>query len=314
MTISLRQDLADYLDLRRGLGFKLRLVGPMLESLVTYMQAQGTVVLTQEVAVNWAKDHPGVNPALWANRLSAARGFARYLCAFNPRTEVPAYGILSHRYPRQAPHIYTNTQVNVLMKAARELPAPRNGLRPATIQTLIGLISVTGLRFSEATNLKQQDVDLAAGLLTVHRTKFGKTRFVPLHATTVRALKAYSALRDRMHPVAKSPYFFVLQRGGQVGERRLRKTFIELTRQTGLRGKTSNKGPRIHDFRHTLAVNTLVSWYHAGLDVERKMPLLSTFLGHTHVADTYWYLSASPHLLELIAGRLETDVEEEALT
>lgn len=179
------------------------------------------------------------------------------------------------------------------------------GLRPYTYSTLFGLLASTGLRISEAVGLSRESVDLANGVLTVRRSKFGKSRLLPLHCTTLAALQLYARRRDKLHPLPRSPWFFVGQQGGRLDGWTLRATFISLSRQIGLRGDSDRHGPRLHDFRHSFAVRTLLNWYQTGQDVEQKLPFLSAYLGHAHPSDTYWYLSATPELLAQATLRLE---------
>jgi integrase/recombinase XerD len=315
MNTSLRQAAQDYIEMRRALGFKLREVGKRLLDFVNFLEEVGAEIITIRLAVAWAKQNPEATPQLWSARLSAVRQFARYFSAIDPRTEVPPQGILSNHYVRRNPHIYTVTEVRRLIREAWRL-RPQNGVRPEdalwrwTVATFIGLLSVTGLRMSEARKLKRDDVDFEQALLVVHRTKFDKTRLVPLHESTLRALRRYVKVRDRIHPVPRTPYFFVGQTGAALDDSYIELTFAKLSRKIGLRRPTGRYGPRLHDLRHTLAVNTVVGWYEAGVDVQSRMPVLSTFLGHAHVSDTYWYLSATPRLLALAAERLEKPSSE----
>jgi integrase len=212
--------------------------------------------------------------------------------------------LLPHRYARKPPYIYTGREIKRLIAVARQLPSA-TGLRPATYATLFGLLAVTGLRISEALALNRADVDGAQAVLTIRRTKFGKSRLVPVHPATQRALARYARRRDRVYPKPMTESFFVSEHGARLTQWTVRYTFNRLSRRIGLRGPADRRGPRLHDLRHRLAVDTLLRWYRAGVDVERHLPELSTYLGHRHVADTYWYLSAVPELLRLAAARLE---------
>ena len=182
----------------------------------------------------------------------------------------------------------------------------RGALRPWVYHCLFGLLSVSGLRVSEARNLELQDVDLEAGVLTIRAAKFGKTRLVPLHSTTCKVLADYIDRRKRhwaRRPV--SSYLLVSSRGNRLDSGEIRRTFYALSRQIGLRGPCDSHGPRLHDMRHRFATATLVAWYRAGQDPERRLPLLSAYLGHVHIADTQWYLSGSPELMREAMRRLE---------
>jgi integrase len=230
------------------------------------------------------------------------RRFACYMSALDARTEIPPQDLLPHRFRRSQPYLYTDEEITHLIKAAQKLPSPLR-LRGATYSTLYGLIAVTGMRVSEPVGLDRDDVDLNRGILTVRRTKFGKTRMLPLHASTLEALRRYVDRRDRLFPRTRS--FFVSERGTRLTVWSVEKTFVLLSRQIGLRSPEDSYGPRLHDLRHRFAVQTLLRWYRTDIDVERHLPELSTYLGHVHVADTYWYISAVPELLQLATLRLE---------
>jgi len=302
---ALAKAVEEYLALRRALGFELRRSAGMLRGFARYLEQQGASHVSTELALRWAKQPTEAQPAWWASRLAVVRRFAQYLSASDPSTEIPPLGLLPFRYRRKPPYLYSDGEVRALVSAARRLASP-TGLRAATYSTLIGLLAVSGLRISEAIGLDERDVDLASGVLTIRRTKFGKSRLVPLHASTTRALRRYVRLRDRIHRVRAWDSFLVGERGGRLNQWTVRWTFNMLSRATGLRGPTDRCGPRLHDFRHRFAVKTLLQWYRRGVNVERQLPVLSTYLGHGHVTDTYWYLTAVPELLRLAAERLES--------
>ena len=297
----LLEALEEYLALRRALGFILDAPCRALHKFVAYAEQEGAFSITTDLALKWAMQ-PDCQPAQWATRLSMVRRFARYMSALDARTEIPPDGLLPHRFRRKCPYIYTEEEITHLIGAAQNLSSPL-GLRAATYSTLLGLLAVTGMRVSEPVALDRDDIDLTRGILIIRRTKFGKSRMLPLHATTVEALRHYHQLRDRVFRNTQS--FFVSERGIRLTVCSVRKTFILLSRQTGLRGPDDSRGPRLHDLRHRFAIETLLSWYRAGIDVERRLPELSAYLGHVHVNDTYWYISAVPELLQLATLRLE---------
>jgi len=301
---NLRNALDEYLSVRRALGYKLESTGIKLEKFVSHLEAQGEPIITTQLAVAWAQRDAHVQRVEWAANLTAVRLFAQYCSGIDPRTEIPPHGILPYRYQRPRPHIYAPEETANLMEAASRL-RPHAGLRPRTYTTLFGLLATTGLRVGEAVGLQRDAVDLDLGVLVVRDTKFGKTRLVPVHGTTLEALQDYARLRDRFLPRPRTPWFFVAPRGGRLHMREVRTVFIQLSRQIGLRGESDHHGPRLHDFRHSFAVRTLLHWYQTGEDVEVKLPLLSTYLGHTHPSDTYWYLTATPELLAEATARLE---------
>jgi integrase len=206
--------------------------------------------------------------------------------------------------------MYSDEEIKQLLRATLKLPA-KNGLRPWTYHCLFGLLSVTGLRVSEAQNLELQDVDLRTSVLTIRGAKFGKSRLIPLHPSTRRVLADYMARREQVwanRPV--SSYLFVSGWGNRLDGGDIRRTFYALSRQIGLRGPSDSRGPRLHDMRHGFASKTLLRWYRAGENAERRLPILSAYLGHVHWSDTFWYLSALPELMHEAMSRLERRWEE----
>lgn len=302
--IELHTALKEYLTLRRQLGFKLRDEGRLLPKFVLFVEQEGASFITMDLALRWAMQPKDVLPAWWAARLRMVRSFAQYLSATDPRTEVPPQGLLPHRYHRRSPYIYSDEEIKELVDAATQLSSSI-GLRPYTYAILFGLLAVTGMRLSECIDLHCKDVDLKHGILTIHQTKFGKSRLVPTHPSTQRILRQYECRRNQIYPNPQDPNFFISDRSTRLTGNTVRWTFVKLSRQIGLRGPFDSHGPRIHDFRHGFAIRTILNWYRAGIDVERQIPKLSTYLGHTHVNDTYWYLSAVPELMQLAAMRLE---------
>jgi integrase len=299
-----RKAIEDYLELRRSVGFTLHNAQRALPTFAAFLDQHRAPHLTIALALAWAQADPAARPAEWARRLSFVRGFARHWSAQDPHTEVPPWGLLPYRPGRARPYLYTDDEIRRLLQAAQQLPSA-HGLRGPTYHGLLGLLAVTGVRIGEALHLRSADVDLAAGLLTIRGTKFGKSRLVPIHPSTQRVLAQYAARRDRMLAGRPAVYFFVSGRGTRLDGGEVRRTFYALSRQVGLRGATASHGPRLHDFRHRFAVQTLLQWYRAGQAAERRLPLLSTFLGHVHVADTYWYLTACPELMGWAVQRLE---------
>jgi len=293
--------LARYLSMRRGFGFKLISQSRMLNGFVAYMERQAAEIITAKLALDWATQSGG--PRSWPDRLSALRGFARHVSITEPRTEIPPTGMLAPTR-RRAPYIYSEAQVRSLLEAMLSLP-PAASLRRWSYYAVFGLLAVTGLRISEALRLKRDDVDLDSGVLTIRDTKFGKSRIVPIHATTIAVLTDYAARRDAHRQRRASAYFFTGDQGGRIYYQGIHLAFCAVSRQIGLRHGDAATGPRIHDLRHRYAVSTLLRWYRAGDDVEQRLPQLSTYLGHSHVRDTYWYLSACPELMEHAALRLE---------
>lgn len=302
---TLRQAVVEYLAMRRSLGFKLRDAGIGLLDFVTFMEQHHASSITHSLALAWAKQPSGVTSDEWARRLSFVRMFARHRSATDPRTQIPPAGLLPYRPKRARPYLYSDQEIEDLLRAALKLPS-NGGLRPWTYHCLFGLLGVSGLRVSEAQNLELRDVDLRAGVLTIRGAKFGKSRLVPLHASTRRVLADYIARRERMwarRPV--SSHLFVSNWGNRLDGGEIRRTFYALSRQIGLRGPSDRHGPRLHDLRHRFASKTLLRWYRAGEDAERRLPILSAYLGHVHCSDTFWYLNALPELMHEAMSRLE---------
>lgn len=312
----LREALEEYLMIRRSLGFELRLLGRCLSNFVTFMEDADEVHITTELALQWAKQPTNVQTATLAWRLGMVRIFAAWRIAADPHTEVPPKGLIPYQYHRKPPYIYTDEEIEGLIRAARALPSAK-GLRAHTYATLFGLLAVTGMRVSESLGLDREDVDLEAGIITIIRTKFGKSRLVFVHTSTCEVLTDYADMRDHIHPTPRTPGFFVSEQGTRITEWMARYTFAKVSRQIGLRepveGNRHGHGPRLHDMRHRFAARTLINWYRAGVDVECEMPKLSAYLGHVHVSDTYWYLEAVPELLQLATDRLvEAHMEVES--
>jgi integrase/recombinase XerD len=305
----LRKAVENYLTMRRSLGFKLRDMGYNLHHFVSFMEQQGASIITTELALRWAQQPRKAQPAHWATRLSFVRSFARYWSATDPRTEIPPMGLLPYRIKRATPYIYSDEQIDKILTAAKNLP-PTTGLRPWTYYTLFGLMVVTGMRISEVIHLDRNDVNLERALLTVRFTKFNKSRLIPLHPSTVENLMIYLNRCDQLFPRSAATSFFLSKRGTPLTDCMVRYTFVKLSRQIGLRKIGDSFGPRLHDLRHRFAVTTLLHWYQSGVDVEQRLPVLSTYLGHAHVTDTYWYLSAIPELLALTKDRLEKRWED----
>lgn len=298
------RQMNEYLDLRHRLGFKMFTVAGLLRNFVHFAEQRHAQFVTIKLALQWATEPEHCQPGRWAARLDAVRGFARYLSAADGRTEIPLPGLLPQRYQRRNPYLFTDQQVLCLIQAAQELPFP-DELRSATYATLFGLLAVTGMRVGEAIGLRREQVDLDQSILTIQRAKFGKSRLIPLHPSTQRKLREYERLRERVCPQPKCLNFFISGRGTPLRYCTVRCCFAHLTRQIGCRPLPDGRQPRIHDLRHRFTIQTVLHWYRTGVDVEAHLPELTTFLGHRHVTDTYWYLSATPELLKLATQRWE---------
>jgi integrase/recombinase XerD len=306
----LRRHAEQYLVLRRSLGFKLVEFEKLLMQFLDYLESTGASRITTEVAVTWARLPAGAEPAWWRRRLSVVSLFARHLHSLDPTHQVPPARLLRYWRRRISPHLYSEVEIDALLQAAGGFRQP---LRAATYRTVIGLLTVTGLRIGELVRLDRADVDLDDGVLTVRDSKFGKSRRVLLHPTTVAALRDYARVRDGAVGAHGSPAFFVSTRG-RLLVNTLDYTFAALVKSAGITTRPGGCNPRLHDFRHSFAVATLLAWYRAGVDVQARVPLLSTWLGHVDPSSTYWYLQAAPELLALAAARLEHPIPRGALS
>jgi len=302
----LRQALADYLAVRRSLGYKLARAEKLLAQFITYLEDAGASTVTAADALAWAT-LPAGTPWWHAQRLSMVRAFAAHLRTTDPAAEIPPAGLIPARRPRATPYLYSPGEVTALIAAAVGLRSP---LRAATYQTLIGLLAVTGMRVGEAIRLDRADFDAGAGVLTIRSSKFGKSRLAPLHPTATAALSGYLRLRDRLHPGPSDPAVFISPAGTRLLYCNVHATWRQLVRTAGLRPRSPHCRPRPHDLRHSFAVASLLDAYATGQDGQARLALLSTYLGHVNPAATYWYLSAAPELLALAGQRLEEHLQE----
>lgn len=296
----LNDQLGDYLRIRRALGYKLARTEKLLVQFIAFLEERDERVITIENTLAWVT-LPAGSDSWRAFRLSAVRGFAAYLHALDETHQVPAADLCPSRPARATPYPYSDQQIAALIAATMIL---RGRLRQSTYRTLIGLLAVTGIRVGEAIRLDRDDVDLVHGVLTVRDTKFRKSRELPVHPSTVNALRDYTRERDRLCPEPVTEAVLVSQAGTRLLYCAVHATFKQLRDAAGLKPRSAACRPRIHDLRHRFAVQTLLDWYRSGVDVQPLMPLLSTYLGHTQPSDSYWYLSAAPELLELAANRL----------
>lgn len=308
---SLQARVDDYLAERRRQGFHLRSRDAFLAGFARFVEAKRhRGPLTADLMAEWvraAKDGHG-DAGTWARSWGRLRHFIRYLQQFEPDIEVPEASIFGPEPGRVAPHIYHDDEIVDLLAAARTL-GPAGSLRPFTYETLFGLMASTGLRVSEAIHLRDADVDLKHGMLTIRQTKFAKSRQLPIHPTTVKALSRYRKQRQRHLPTTTGIPFLIGSRGRRLGlplgERQAHRVFIGLRDGLGWVNRGGHEAPRLHDLRHTFAVRRLVRWYADGAEVDQKMLALSTYMGHAEIFYTYWYLTAVPELMAIAAGRFE---------
>jgi integrase/recombinase XerD len=302
----LRDRAEDYLRMRRALGYKLEVQGWLLGEFIAYLEQTGAATVTIEHAVAWAALPAAAQRSYWAQRLSVVREFARHLRTIDPVCEIPPASLLPFRPRRAIPHLYQPEEITALMTAAGTLPL---ALQAATYRTLIGLLAVTGLRLGEAIRLNREDLDADHQLLRILNSKFGKSREVALHDSTIGALADYGRVRDRRFPKPGCGALFLSTRGTRLLAPSIHETFNRLVKVAEITTRPGGRAPRPHDLRHGFAVSTLLDWYRDGFDVQARLPLLSTWLGHVNPASTFWYLHAAPELLALAADRLDPTLE-----
>jgi len=309
ITMTMRVD--DYLIERRRLGFQLRKMGRDLASFAAYVdKLEYREPLTLELMADWARHDKWhkEEPATWSRRLRILGPFTRYLQQFEPLTEIPNETIFGKVPGRGTPHIYFDHEIIELLAAAKKL-GPPGDLRAATYETLFGLLASAGLRVSEAVHLLDRDVDLKTGMLTVRQTKFAKSRQLPLHLSTINALRLYRQLRNCHIAVTPETTFFVATRGKLLGLglglRSVNRVFEALRDQLGWKNRGTHDMPRIHDLRHTFVVKRVRLWHEQGTDIDQEMLALSTYMGHAMISYTYWYLTAVPELMAVVCGKFE---------
>jgi integrase len=299
---SLQDHLTEYIVARRALGTQLREPAKTLRGFIEFLKRKKAKFITLPLALEWSQQSQGVQRATWARKLSMVRQFARWLSVIEPRHQVPPPRLLNVRHRRNKPHIYSEQEITRLMTEATALKSPRR-MKGLTLGTLIGLLAAAGLRPGEAAALENQDVDLQAGVLVIRESKFGKSRLVPVHKSVVTALEKYARERNRLFPLPCCSAFLVSDRGTPLDLSVVRRWFCQVSISCGLRkglgGKRCGRGPRLQDLRHTFATKRLVEWYRTGSNVPLQMPKLATYLGHSSVACTYWYIEAVPELLKL---------------
>ena len=301
-----RQYLQTYVALRRATGFSMQREERLLQDFVEHLERRGQDASIAQVAVEWAS---ASTDSQHAGRLSIVRGFLTMVRAAEPDIDVPGAGLV-RTCKRPTPRILAPDEIVALMDAARAL-GPPNALRPHTVATVIGLMASCGLRGGEAIRLDIDHVDLVGipPCLEIQSTKFRKSRLVPLHPTTAAALRAYAEQRRALGCDGLSSAFFVSERGARLHYHDIARTFVQLARQLGLRGPAGTPGVSLHKLRHSFAVGRLAAWAQQGVVVRDRLPALAVYLGHVSPQDTYWYLTATPPVLEPAAARFEAFVD-----
>jgi integrase/recombinase XerD len=301
--VSWMSQVETYLVYRRHHGFKLTFDETRLRSFARFSDKVGTNHhLTVALAVAWARDSQRQSPITWARRIEVLRGFARYCLREDPATEIPPHGLFGPAHRRLVPHIYTEAELCALLDAANRL-APAHGMRPATCRCVFGLLAATGLRISEALGLTCDDVDLATGLLRIRKAKFHRERLVPLHPSVTACLITYAQLRDRLVPRPVGERFFLRDDGHPANQSGILYALQSLCEQLGWQPRGDYPHHRLHDMRHSFIVRSTLRFYEQGIDVDRAILALSTYVGHAKVTDTYWYFTGIPELMAIAAER-----------
>ncbi len=304
----LRATLTDYLALRRSLGYRLVVAERLLGQFVSFLEENDAHTITTALAIRWATLPAGASPGWLTQRLSAVRLFASFVASVDPAMEVPPAGCLPGRPSRATPYLYSDEEVEAIMAAAQRM---RDPLLAHTYEALIGLLSVSGVRIGEALALRRGDILFDEACIQVIDGKFGKSREVPLAASSVAALRRFATVRDKLCPTPSVDAFFCSTVGKRLVYARVQQTFRHLCNEAGVVTSSASCRPRMHDLRHRFAVATLVAWQEAGADVGALLPLLSTVMGHVNPASTYWYLTTTPELMAPVVARLEATFEEE---
>jgi len=311
--MSLSDELKSYLQIRRGLGYDLSTSERILKRFVEFMEDRGEKHITPGLFLQWQQHFGKANQSTWSRRLGVIRLFASWLHSLDPGHEIPQKFLIPSRYKRKRPYIYTDDEIRLIIETAATLPSG-NGIREITYPAFFGLVSVTGLRISEAISLNDKDVDLDNGIITLYNGKNGKSRILPVLECTTAYLKEY--VRKRNWLCGKTPEpFFISDSGKRLNDCTVRYNFAIICQMIGLRPEQRfhkhGVGPRIHDLRHTFAVRVMLNWYRTGKNPDREIIKLVTYLGHKSAANTYWYIEAVPELLALASKRAESAIAQE---
>ncbi|MBD1401855.1 tyrosine-type recombinase/integrase [Pelovirga terrestris] len=295
----------NYLIYRRRQGFDLKFDATRLRSFARFADTFSTKDhLTVALAISWAQSSKLPKPLTWSRRIAVLRGFAHFCLRDNPETEVPPNRLFGSTHRRLIPHIYTDIEINTLLRAAKGLK-PDRSLRPATCECIFGLLAASGLRISEAVALTNKDVDLTTGVLHIREAKFHQQRLIPLHSTVTAALATYAVRRDQLISSAACDRFFLRQDGHPINQSSMLYALKSLCRQLGWLPRGDHRHHRLHDFRHTFIVRSLLRFYEQGIAVNQAILALSIYVGHAKISDTYWYITGVPELMAIAAERFQ---------
>lgn len=294
-----------YLNYRRDNGYALSCDETQLRSFARYAgNAKENGHMTIVLAEAWARTSLSKSRFTLARRFEILRGFAYFCLQHDPETQIPPRGMFGSSHRRLIPHIYTPFELNQLLEVAHHL-APEQGIRPATCQCVFGLLAASGLRISEVIALTHADVDLVLGILHIRDSKFHKARIVPLHASTVAELVRYNSLRDHIISKPMCENFFLRDDGHSANQEGMLYALQTLCQKLDWQPRGDYPRHRLHDFRHTFIVHSLLRAYKQGIDIDRVTLALSTYVGHAKVSDTYWYLTGIPELMAIATERFQ---------
>ena len=301
MKKSVFKGIEDYIQLRRSFGFSYEQGAVNLRSLSSFLKRQRKKFINTRTVLDWLESHPQASSMQQSTRLSHANAFALYWKAFESKTEIPDRDICNHPPRRARPYIYSALECKKILKGCFQMSIPTgvpSKLYARAYYALYGLIMTTGLRRWEAVNLRREHIDLQKATLFVEITKFRKSRMIPLDFTTVLQLQAYAKIRDKLVAHPKTDHFFLSSPTRAISDDMIYYRFVRICHEAGIKPSVQGKGPRLHDLRHTFAVRVIQRWLREGKNIHELMPLLSTYMGHDHPSDTYWYLTGIPEILK----------------
>lgn len=304
-SISMHKQVNDYIEYRRISGFKMQTAELLLLNFAKFIDNKNyRGPITEAIAIEWAQLSRKATRITWARRLEVMRSFAKFCSITEPDTEIPAKTIFGPAHRRLVPYIYQDKEIYQLLNGTRIL-VPYNSMRSISIKCLFGLLYATGMRVAEALALKPDDVDLNHGLIAIKQTKFNKSRLIPIHGSTIQALRIYCNKRNKCLEVSEICAFFIMDDGSALKYRAVRYAFLRISGMLGWRSDPKAKHPRIYDLRHTFVCNRLILWYRDKVDVLNALPYLSTYLGHVNITSTYWYITGVPQLMNITSKRFE---------
>lgn len=295
----LKDEINSYVEMKRAMGFKYQTQNYLLQSYSQFAEHLGETAVHSQTVIEWAGMAPSSHQK--RNRLLTVRQFSIAMQPENNQYEIPPADVFGHKSEkRKTPYLFSSEDISQLLITASQLK-PEGTIRPKTYTTLFALLSATGLRSCEAIRLNMDDIT-TDGLL-IKSTKFRKDRLVPIHTSTRQALKEY--VKDRSQLSCLEPALFVSNNGNRLCYSTIIRIYLQLMRTIGLRDKPGKPGPRLHDLRHSFAVRSLEQCNGTRAEISRHITALSTYMGHAHVSDTYWYLQATPLLMVQISTAQE---------